>query len=120
MAADKGFEQFRRSTKRDVLDKIMPSQELCSVVQPHYPKGEGGRPPIGLERTLRMLFVQHWFNLAGQACEEALYDRASFRSFVGIDLGRERVPDATTLLKFRRLGSRRCSRRLAKCCRATG
>jgi IS5 family transposase len=107
MAADKGFEQFRRPTKRDVflstMDKIMPWPELCAVVQPHYPKGEGGRPPIGLERMVRMLCVQHWFNLADEACEEALYDSASLRSFVGIDLGRERVPDATTLLKFRRL-----------------
>jgi IS5 family transposase len=41
--------------------------------------------------------------LADEACEEALYDSASLRSFVGIDLGRERVPDGTTLLKFRRL-----------------
>lgn len=107
MAADKGFEQFRRPTKRDVflntMDKIMPWPELCAVVQPHYPKGEGGRPPIGLQRMVRMLCVQHWFNLADEACEEALYDSASLRSFVGIDLGRERVPDATTLLKFRRL-----------------
>src|SRR6266702_151309 len=107
MAADKGFEQYRLLTKRDVflktMDKIVPWQELCSVVEPHYPKGEGGRPPIGLERMLRMLFVQHWFNLADEACEEALYDSASLRNFVGIDLGRERVPDGTTLLKFRRL-----------------
>lgn len=107
MAADKGFEQFRRPTKRDVflstMDKIMPGQQLCAAIEPHYPKGEGGRPPVGLERMLRMLFVQHWFNLADEACEEALYDSASLRSFVGIDLGRERVPDATTLLKFRRL-----------------
>ena len=107
MAADKGFEQYRRPTKRDVflntMDKIMPWQELCAVVQPHYPRGEGGRPPIGLERMVRMLCVQHWYNMADEACEEALYDSASLRSFVGIDLGRERVPDATTLLKFRRL-----------------
>ena len=107
MAADKGFEQFRRPTKRDkflrTMDLIVPWQELCAVVEPHYPKGEGGRPPIGLERMLRMLFVQHWFNLADEACEEALYDSASLRAFVGIDLGRERVPDGTTLLKFRRL-----------------
>lgn len=107
MAADKGFEQYRRPTKRDVflrtMDQIVPWQELCSVVQPYYPKGEGGRPAIGLERMMRMLFVQHWFNLADEACEEALYDSASLRSFVGIDLGRERVPDGTTLLKFRRL-----------------
>jgi IS5 family transposase len=107
MAADKDFEQYRRPTKRDrflrTMDQIIPWQELCAVVEPYYPKGEGGRPPIGLERMLRMLFVQHWFNLADEACEEALYDSASLRSFVSIDLGRERVPDGTTLLKFRRL-----------------
>ena len=107
MASDKGFEQFRRATKRDVflrnMDLIVPWRELCAVVEPYYPKGEGGRPPVGLERMLRMLFVQHWFNLADEACEEALLDSASLRSFVGIDLGRERVPDGTTLLKFRRL-----------------
>jgi IS5 family transposase len=52
---------------------------------------------------LRIHFIQHWFNLADEACEEALYDSASLRRFVGIDLGREPVPDATTMLKFRRL-----------------
>lgn len=107
MAADKDFEQYRRPTKRDrflkMMDAILPWQDLCTVVEPHYPKGEGGRPTVGLERMMRMLFVQHWFNLADEACEEALYDSASLRSFVGIDLGRERVPDGTTLLKFRRL-----------------
>ena len=107
MESDKGFEQFRRATKRDAflktMNDIVPWAEVCAVIEPHYPKGEGGRPPIGLERMVRMLFVQHWFNLADEACEEALYDSASLRSFVGVDLGRERVPDATTLLKFRRL-----------------
>ncbi|WP_198973156.1 transposase, partial [Xylophilus sp. ASV27] len=61
------------------------------------------RPPVGLQRMLRMYFVQHWFNLADEACEEALLDSPALRRFVGIDLGRERVPDGTTLLKFRRL-----------------
>jgi transposase, IS5 family len=109
MAADQGagFEQYRRPTKRDVflrtMNEIVPWAQLCEVVEPHYPKGVGGRPPIGLERMLRMHFVQHWFNLADDACEEALLDSASLRRFVGIDLGRERVPDGTTLLKFRRL-----------------
>lgn len=102
-AADQGagFEQYRRPTRRDVflatMNEIVPWQELCAVIEPHYPKAGNGRPPIGLERMLRMYFVQHWFNLADQACEEAL------RRFVGIELGRERVPDGTTLLKFRRL-----------------
>ena len=109
MAADQqaGFEQYRRPTKRDVFQQtmqaIVPWAQLCEVIQPHYPSGEAGRPPIGLERMLRMHFVQHWFNLADEACEEALLDSASLRRFVGIDLGRERVPDGTTLLKFRRL-----------------
>lgn len=109
MAADQGagFEQYRRPTKRDVflqmMNDIVPWVQLCEVIAPHYPKGEGGRPPIGLERMLRMHFVQHWFNLADDACEEALLDSTSLRRFVGIDLGRERVPDGTTLLKFRRL-----------------
>jgi IS5 family transposase len=108
-AADQsaGFERFRKPTRRDeflaTMNKIMPWAALCEVIQPHYPKGVGGRPSIGLERMLRIHFIQHWFNLADEACEEALYDSASLRRFVGIDLGREPVPDATTMLKFRRL-----------------
>lgn len=109
MAADQAseFELYRRPTKRDVflqtMNEIVPWEQLCEVIRPHYPKGEGGRPPKGLERMLRMYFVQHWFNLADDACEEALLDSTSLRRFVGIDLGRERVPDGTTLLKFRHL-----------------
>ena len=85
------------------MNSIMPWAELCAVVEPYYPKRGNGRPPIGLERMLRIHFIQHWFNLADFACEEALYDSTSLRRFVGIDLGCEAVPDATTLLKFRRL-----------------
>ena len=109
MAADQGagFEQYRRPTKRDVflatMEQVVPWQELSAVIEPHYPKAGNGRPPVGLERMLRMYFVQHWFNLADEACEEALLDSTALRHFVGIDLGRERVPDGTTLLKFRRL-----------------
>lgn len=108
-AADQGaeFERFRKPTRRDIflqtMETIVPWAELCSVIEPHYPKAGKGRPPIGLERMLRMYFVQHWFNLADEACEEALLDSTALRRFVGIDLGRERVPDGTTLLKFRRL-----------------
>ena len=102
-----GFEQYRRATKRDVflatMNEIVPWQALCAVIEPHYPKPGNGRPPVGLERMLRMYFVQHWFNLADEACEEALLDSTALRRFVGIDLGRERVPDGTTLLRFRRL-----------------
>jgi transposase, IS5 family len=101
------FEPYRRPTKRDTflatMEQIVPWTDLCGVIEPHYPKAGNGRPPVGLERMLRMYFVQHWFNLADVACEDALLDSTALRRFVGIDLGRERVPDATTLLKFRRL-----------------
>jgi transposase, IS5 family len=109
MASDRntGFERYRKRTRRDeflaTMQAIVPWPALCEVIEPFYPKGVGGRPPIGLERMLRIHFVQHWFNLADQACEEALYDSTSLRSFVGIDLGREPVPDATSMLRFRRL-----------------
>ena len=101
------FERFRKPTRRDTflatMERIVPWSALCEVIEPHYPKLGNGRPPVGLERMLRMYFVQHWFNLADLACEDALLDSPALRRFVGIDLGRERVPDATTLLKFRRL-----------------
>lgn len=109
MAADQGagFDTYRKPTRReeflDLMNRTIPWAALCAVIEPHYPKRGNGRPPIGLERMLRIHFIQHWFNLADFACEEALYDIASLRRFVGIDLGCESVPDATTLLKFRRL-----------------
>jgi IS5 family transposase len=109
MAADQNaqYERYRKPTKRDAflatMEQLVPWTALCSVIEPHYPKAGNGRPPIGLERMLRMYFVQHWFNLADEACEDALLDSTALRRFVGIDLGRERVPDATTLLKFRHL-----------------
>jgi IS5 family transposase len=107
MAADQSFENYRKPTRRDeflkTMEAIVPWSALCEVIEPHYPKAGNGRPPIGLERMLRIHFIQHWFNLADLSCEEALYDSASLRRFAGIDLGREAVPDATTMLKFRKL-----------------
>ena len=109
MAADQGagFETYRKPTRRDeflqTMQAIVPWEALCAVIEPHYPKGVGGRPPIGLERMLRIHFIQHWFNLADEACEEALYDSVSLRRFVGIDLGQEPVPDSTSMVRFRRL-----------------
>lgn len=85
------------------MDKLVPWTEFCSVIEPYYPKAGNGRPPIGLERMLRMYFIAHWFNLADEACEDALYDITAFRDFCQIDLGCEGVPDATSLLNFRHL-----------------
>lgn len=102
-----GFEKHHRPIWQDVflakMEQIVPWAQLYAVIEPHYPRPGKGRPPVGLERMLQMYFVQRWFNLADEACEEALPDNTALRRFVGIDLGRERVPDATTLLKFRRL-----------------
>ena len=58
---------------------------------------------MGLERMLRIHFLQHWFNLSDPGVEEALYDSRAMRQFVGIDLGREPAPDETTICKFRHL-----------------
>ena len=106
--AEEGFERYRKPTRReqflDEMDRIIPWVELAAVIEPFYPAGKGaGRPPIGIERMLRIHFVQHWFNLSDPAVEEALYDSRALRRFVGIDLGREPVPDETTICKFRHL-----------------
>ena len=106
--ADEGFEKYRKPTRREQfleeMGRIMPWDGLCGVIEPFYPKPEGaGRPPVGLERMLRIHFLQHWFNLSDPAVEEALYDSRAMRRFVGIDLGREPAPDETTVCKFRHL-----------------
>ena len=106
-----GFEKFRKKTRKEQflndMEAIIPWQGLVEVIEPFYPKPEGaGRPPIGIERMLRIYFLQHWFNLSDPAAEEALYDSRAMRQFVGIDLGREAAPDETTICKFRHLMER--------------
>lgn len=107
LAVTTGFEKYGRATRKAEflarMEGLMPWAEFCALIEPHYPKAGNGRPPVGLERMLRMYCVANWFNLADEACEDALYDVAVFREFCRIDRGRERVPDATTLLNFRHL-----------------
>jgi IS5 family transposase len=102
-----GFEQYTRKTRRAVfleeMEQVVPWRELCALVEPHYPKPGNGRPPVGVERMLRIYFLQQWFNLSDPGVEEALYDSAVMRQFVGIDLGCEPAPDETTVCKFRHL-----------------
>src|SRR5207344_1266548 len=102
------FAQKKRVTRREKflaeMAQVVPWTRLESLIEPHYPSGgRVGRQPIGVTRMLRMYFLQQWFGLADEALEDAIYDSQSMREFVGIDLAREAVPDATTLLKFRRL-----------------
>lgn len=107
--ATAGFEAYRKVTRRErflsEMDRVVPWGELVALLKPAYAKGTSGpgRPPIPLERMLRIYFLQHWFNLSDPAVEEALYDVSSMRNFVGIDLGRESAPDETTVCKFRHL-----------------
>ena len=107
LAAGRGFDKHARATRKAEflarMEALVPWGEFCTLIEPHYPKAGNGRPPVGLERMLRMYCIANWFNLADEACEDALYDVAVFREFCRIDLGRERVPDATTLLHFRHL-----------------
>jgi len=103
-----GFEKYRKKTRKEQfledMETIIPWKALCDAIEPFYPKPEGaGRRPVGIERMLRIHFLQHWFNLSDPSAEEALYDSQALRSFVGIDLGREPAPDETTICKFRHL-----------------
>src|SRR6516164_6526760 len=105
--ATAGFERYAKTTRRAVflteMERVVPWPALCGLIEPFYPKAGNGRPPVGVERMLRIYFLQHWFNLSDPAVEEALYESLSMRRFVGIDLGREPVPDETTMCRFRHL-----------------
>ena len=98
----------KKQTRRDrflaEIEAVTPWAALERTITPFYPSSGGrGRPPIGLTRMLRMYVAQQCFGLSDEGVEDALYDSQAIRRFVGIDLAREAAPDATTLLKFRRL-----------------
>ena len=106
--AEAGFETHYKPTRREQflheMEQVVPWRELFALIEPFYPKNDGaGRPVVGLERMLRIYFLQQWFNLSDPAVEEALYDSRAMRGFVDIDLGREGAPDETTVCKFRHL-----------------
>ena len=95
----------KKQTRRDKflaeMEQVVPWARLVARLQAFYPKGERGRPPVGLERMLRLYFVQQWYGLADEALEDALYDSQALRGFAGIDLAAATVPDATTVMNFR-------------------
>ena len=101
------FSAKKKSTRRERflarMEEVITWAQVLAVIAPHYPRGERGRPPIGLERMLRVYFLQQWYALADEALEDALYDSQALQRFARIELDAEGVPDATTLLKFRRL-----------------
>ena len=105
--SNSGFEVHHKTTRRErflaEMEAVVPWSALVALFEPHYPDGARGRPPIGVDRMLRIYFLQQWFNLSDPQAEDAIYDIASMRSFAGIDLGREAAPDETTICKFRHL-----------------
>lgn len=101
------FSGKRKTTRREkflaAMEEVVPWDDLLVALKAHYPDGKRGRPPIGLERMLRLYFLQQWYGLADEALEDAVYDSQAMRHFLGINLSTDPVPDATTLLKFRHL-----------------
>jgi len=99
------FAAKKKTTRREKflarMEAVIRWKQLLAVIEPYYPKGERGRPPVGLERMLRVYFLQQWYGLADEALEDALYDSQALQQFARIDLSAEGVPDATTLLNFR-------------------
>src|SRR3989442_5232022 len=95
-----GFEQYWKETRRAIsleeMEQLVAWRELGALVEPHYPKAGNGRPPVGVERMLRIYFLQQWFNLSDPAVEEALYDSAGMAHVLGIYLSCGPVPDETT------------------------
>ena len=106
-ASQAGFDRFGRKSRRelflDEMERVVPWRELEALVEPHYAKAGRGRQPVGLAITLRVYFVQQWFNLSDPGVEEALYESPALRRFTGVDLGRAAAPDETTVCRFRHL-----------------
>lgn len=96
----------KRTRKREFLDemrRVVPWSRLIALIEPHYPKGKTGRPPFPVATMLQIHFMQQWFGLSDPAMEEALYDVPLYRDFAGLDEGMTRLPDESTILRFRHL-----------------
>ena len=93
----------KRESFLNKMNEIIPWSEWVELIRPFYPKGEQGRPPLGIELMLRMYLLQIWFNLSDEMTEDTIYDSYSMRCFMGLNFLEQQVPDATTLLKFRHL-----------------
>ena len=109
--SDLEYSRRKKSTRREkfleTMNGLIPWEEWVAAVEPYYPPGHRGRPPMGIEKMLRMYLLQNWFQLSAAAVEETIYDSYAMRSFMGVDFLDSGVPDASTLLKFRRLLDRK-------------
>lgn len=112
MAEQRTFAELAWSSKGRVtrrerflaeMDAVIPWERLLGLIEPHYPKAGRGRQPLGLEKMLRIYFLQQWFDLSDPAAEDAIYDSESMRRFARVELGEDTVPDESTILRFRHL-----------------
>lgn len=103
MAWDRKGKVTRREQFLAEMNAVIPWARLLALIAPHYPKAGNGTQPIGVERMLRIYFLQQWFDLSDPGAEDALYDSESMRRFAGVELGEDRIPDETTILRFRHL-----------------
>src|SRR5262245_12342392 len=101
------WSQKGKVTRREQLlaemDAVIPWTQLLALIEPYYPKAGRGRQPLGLEKMLRIDFLQQWFNLSDPQAEDAIYDSEAMRRFARVELGDDVVPDETTILRFRHL-----------------
>jgi len=93
----------RRERFLGEMDAVIPWARLIKLIKPHYPKAGRGRHPHDLERMLRIYFLQQWFNLSDPQAEDAIYDSESMRRFAKVELSEDKIPDETTILRFRHL-----------------
>ena len=93
----------RKAKFLDEMERVVPWAALVAIVEPHCPRAKTGRPPFAVETMLRVHYLQQWFSLSDPAMEEALHDTPLFREFAKIDQGVTRLPDETTILRFRHL-----------------
>ena len=102
-----GFELVnKRTRKREFLGEmnlVVPWAELVGLIEPHAPTGKTGRPPFAVATMLRIHFMQQWFSLSDPAMEEALHDVPLYCEFARLDAGITRLPDESTILRFRHL-----------------
>lgn len=105
--AELGLNLSRKKTRKreflEEMEQVVPWQDLARVIEPHYPKGKTGRPPMGIDVMLRVHLLQQWFGLSDPAMEEALHDVPLYREFARLDGPMRRLPDESTILRFRHL-----------------
>lgn len=102
-AWDRKGKVTRRERFLAEMQAVIPWARLLGLIEPYYPKAGNGTQPLPMAAMLRIYFMQQWFNLSDPAAEDSLYESESMRRFAGLELGEDRIPDESTILRFRHL-----------------